>query len=120
MEPTELDKANLRVDVLYGGWSAEREVSLATGEFHWQRRSPAMGKPLLTATGPLFLFEDGTLQQFDGAGKAVGDGVVVAGNDVWTVPTLVDQVLYVRDRENISAFRVGPKVAAPASGGAAP
>ncbi|MEM1200314.1 MAG: D-alanine--D-alanine ligase, partial [Pseudomonadota bacterium] len=32
MEPTELDKANLRVDVLYGGWSAERDVSVATGE----------------------------------------------------------------------------------------
>ncbi len=32
MEPTELDKANLRIDVLYGGWSAERDVSVATGE----------------------------------------------------------------------------------------
>ncbi|MCP5084976.1 MAG: D-alanine--D-alanine ligase [Alphaproteobacteria bacterium] len=32
MQPNELDKENTKVDVLYGGWSTEREVSLATGQ----------------------------------------------------------------------------------------
>ncbi len=32
MQPNELDKESTKIDVLYGGWSAEREVSLATGQ----------------------------------------------------------------------------------------
>ncbi len=32
MPDNELDKENVKIDVLYGGWSAEREVSLATGQ----------------------------------------------------------------------------------------
>lgn len=32
MQAKELDKENTKIDVLYGGWSTEREVSLATGQ----------------------------------------------------------------------------------------
>jgi outer membrane protein assembly factor BamB len=93
-------------------------VDVATGEVLWRDRTFAKHS-LLYADGKLVLLdEDGALGLVDvnRQGMTVKARSQVFNSLSWTVPTLVGTRLYVRNREEIAVFDLGPAgAAAPSS-----
>ena len=84
-------------------------VDLKTGKILWQDRSFSRAQLLFADNKLILLDEDGAL----GLATVSSQGLkVLARADVlthlaWTPPTLAGTTLYVRDRRNIAAFRLG-------------
>ena len=86
-------------------------VDMQTGELNWQQRGLAKSSLLAIGKKLLILTEDGNLVLADvseGEYKELARAQVCS-NNAWTVPTLVDHTLYIRDRKEIKALDLGGK-----------
>jgi len=84
-------------------------INAKTGEVAWQERGFAKAT-LIHADGKLLLLdEDGVLAMAPADPKAwnVTSKANILQAKAWTVPTLVDKNLYLRDKKNIMALNLG-------------
>lgn len=86
-------------------------INARTGEIAWQDRTFSKASFLNVDGKVILLDEDGMLAlvTLSAKGLNVLAKAQVAKAISWTVPTLVNTTLYVRDRVNIMAFDVGAK-----------
>jgi len=89
-------------------------VHVPTGRVAWRDRHFPKANFLYAAGKVIVLDEDGRLAlvTFGPEGMTVHSEAQVLDRLAWTVPTLVGRRLYVRDRQTIAAFDVGPPAAA--------
>lgn len=96
-------------DVLYashrgGGFTA---VDANDGTRLWSERIPKA--TVLAADGKLFVLDESGILHLvaaDRTGFRSLGSVRVASEPAWTVPTIFDDALYVRDRTSVAAFRL--------------
>lgn len=82
-------------------------IDIASGEILWRERGFTKANFIHTSAGTLLLDEDRTFALVDlrRDGLEVRARATLPGNDVtWTPPTLLDGILYVRDKEALRAF----------------
>jgi hypothetical protein len=84
-------------------------VNARTGEVAWRDRTFSKASFLKVGNRVILLDEDGTLAlaELTPSGVNVISQAQMATGTSWTVPTLVDATLYVRDRVDIMALDVG-------------
>lgn len=102
------------------GFDAARLTCLdaATGEKRWNQQGLGRGS-LITADGLLFILsEDGDVVLADASPKGYVERgrVSVLEEPCWTVPSLADGRLFVRDTEHLAVFSVKAPAAAPGAG----
>jgi outer membrane protein assembly factor BamB len=85
-------------------------VHVPTGRIAWQDRHFPKANLLFAAGRVIVLDEDGrlALATLSPEKLAVHSEAAILTKLAWTVPTLVGSRLYVRDRESIAAFDLGP------------
>ena len=103
-------------DYFYGSSGDSRPSFLVaihaeTGEIAWRDRTFSKASFLKIGDRVILLDEDGTLAiaSFSPEKLSVISSAEVAAATSWTVPTLVESTLYLRDRVNIMALDVGAK-----------
>ncbi len=101
-------------DYLYGssggmGPAFVTAINAKTGEVAWQERGFAKATLLYGDGKVLLLDEEGVLALASAEPKAwkVNSQVNLLKAKAWTVPTLVDKNLYLRDQKNILALNLG-------------
>jgi hypothetical protein len=84
-------------------------VNVKTGAIVWQDRAFARAQLLYADHKLIILDEDGTLgiASVSPQGLKVLARASILEHLAWTPPTLVDKVLYVRDRKMIAAYHLG-------------
>ncbi len=103
-------------DLVYGSLGGNMSSTLAgihwkTGEVAWKYRGFHLAKGVLVGDRFYFLDENGQLgiAQFSPEGAEILDSRQLTERVSWTPPTLVGQVLYVRDRKHAMAVDLSPE-----------
>ncbi len=101
-------------DLIYGSTGGNRTSYLAafrwrTGEIVWRERGFHKAQALYADNKLLFLDEEGklVLARVSPEGFELLASAPVAGRVSWTLPTLVETTLYLRDQEHILALDLG-------------
>jgi len=86
-------------------------IDLSTGKVLWRDRTFGMANLVHTPSGTVLLNDSGELALVDLSRKGVTikARAQIADGVTWTVPTLVGSRLFVRDKEKIRAFELGPQ-----------
>ena len=100
-----------RGDLVYGSIGGNSSSRLAgvrwrTGEIVWQERGFHKAQALRVDDQLLFLDEDGVLAlaRVSPEGITILSKATVAAGPAWTIPTLIERTVYIRDQEKILAL----------------
>jgi hypothetical protein len=108
---------NVRVgETIYGSagghnFSVLTAFHWRTGKVHWKVKGYRMAQCLLADNKLIYLSEKGELllSSFSPEALTILGKVQVTGRVSWTLPTLVSQKIFIRDRRDIVALELGKK-----------